>query len=91
VVAAGVRNDATTPFIIRPRRDLVVGAAEFECADRLEVLQFQEKAAPVASVCKMRFENRRVDRDATQTALSLLDVLKSNDGDTPEKLGAPTG
>jgi len=48
MIAAGVGDDAAGTLFIRERSDLVVGSAELEGADGLQVLEFEEEAAGVA-------------------------------------------
>jgi len=45
VVAAGVGDDAALAFFVAEGRDFVVGATEFERADRLVVLRFKQELA----------------------------------------------
>jgi hypothetical protein len=45
VIAAGVGDYAAGAFFVGQRRDLVVGAAEFEGADGLKVFRLEIKPA----------------------------------------------
>jgi hypothetical protein len=49
VIAAGVGYYAPGAFFVGERRDLVVGAAQFECADGLKIFRLQIESAAFVS------------------------------------------
>jgi len=50
VVAAGIGNHSAAAFFVREGSDLVVGAAQLEGANRLQIFEFQEETTTVRTI-----------------------------------------
>src|SRR5439155_18730533 len=72
VVATGVGNDSATALGFTQRSDLVVGAAQFERADRLETFGFEVEFAIGGGIA----EQRGAHGDAANPGLRLTDVVE---------------
>ncbi len=67
VIAAGIGDDAAAMFFRREGSDLVIGAAQFERADRLKIFRLEVKLAVVfaaISLVDVRRDQFRPDGDA---------------------------
>jgi hypothetical protein len=82
VVAARIRDDAALAFLQSEGRDLVVGSAQLECTDGLQVFKLQKKPPCVARIGDLSrdIDGRRVSGDSVQTGMRLLDIFESDDG-----------
>ena len=77
MVPARVGNDASLRFLLRQRNNFVVGAAQFEGANRLEIFGFQVEASVIAHAIEFmnaRFDQRSAHSYAPQPGLGFLDV-----------------
>jgi hypothetical protein len=72
VIAARIRDHSAAAFFICQRSDLVVGAAQFEGADGLQVFELEEELALIRRT--RPFEQGSADGDAVEKVLGLADV-----------------
>jgi hypothetical protein len=72
VIAAGIRDDAAAAVFFAQGNDLVVGSAQLEGADGLQVFELEEELAGVDSAGP--FEQGRADSDAIEACTGLLNV-----------------
>src|SRR5438105_12396990 len=72
VIAAGVGDDSATALGLTQRSDLVVGAAQFERADRLETFGLEIEFAIGGGIA----EQRGAHGDAANPGLRLTDVVE---------------
>jgi hypothetical protein len=85
MIAAGVGDDAAFPFFFAERGDLVVGAAEFERADGLQIFRLQAKPPDFrigrgVRLREVKGQEGSANCDALQPPGRSLDVRKRDDG-----------
>jgi hypothetical protein len=78
VVAAADGGHSAFSLVGRQRRDRVVGAAELERADALEVFGFEECGRSCCLVDRAGGDGWRPVRDAFQSPCGLLDVVEGD-------------
>src|SRR5262249_14793739 len=72
--SAGVGDDARGALSLAQRGHLVVGAANLECPDRLQVFGFQIECVPLV----VEREERGANRDAVEASPGGADVVESD-------------
>jgi len=72
VIAAGIRDDAAAAVVLAKRCDLVIGAAQFEGTDGLQVFELEEELAWIARAGP--FEQWSADGGSLEECSGLLNV-----------------
>ena len=83
VIPAGIGDDSAATLLFGKGSNFVVGSAELERADRLEVFGLKIQLAAVlaaASFVKVGLNQLCAHRDASQTRLRFANVVESDDG-----------
>jgi hypothetical protein len=77
MIATGVSDDSTIPFLGSERSNFVISAANLKSPDRLQVFQLQEKLAGVGRffrLAEVKGYERSSHGHAAQARLSFADV-----------------
>ena len=83
VIAAGIGDDAALALVLGEGSDLVVSAAQLECADGLQVFGLEKELAAVFELGRfvdVRRNQPGAHGDAAQTRLRFANVVESDDG-----------
>jgi hypothetical protein len=82
VIAARVGDDAASAFFVGKRGDFVLGPAQLESSDGLQVFKFEKKPAMIvrARAQVRHFKQRRAYRDALQARVGLTNFVEGDDG-----------
>src|SRR5712672_3139940 len=78
MIPGRIRHDAARLLLRGELRQRVEGAAEFECADTLQIFALEEQLRPDLAVRRSRLQHGCDMRDALQSALRRDDVFECN-------------
>ena len=82
VIPAGIGDDAAAPRLVAQRRNLVVGPAQLEGADGLQVLEFQVELAGVGGLGPLK--QRRPDSDPVEAGVGGAYIVERDDVRSPK-------